>query len=211
MVKNKFAYGIIAIFVLILGGCVSVSNSPNARFYALHAIDNQASSQLEAKGLVIGVGPVKIPEYLNRPQIVNVNKDRTLSFSEFNRWAEAIDFALERIINENLAGTLNGATIEMFPWDRAVPVKYQVIANVIRLENEFNERLIFVVQWSIIDLEKKNAIVTKRSEFIQPINPHNYSGLANVLSEAGALLSSEIAQQINSIQINLQNDKVVPK
>lgn len=211
MVKNKFAYGMFLIFVLVLGGCVSVSSSPSARFYTLGAIVDQANSKLETKGLIIGVGPVKIPEYLNRPQIVTVNKDKTLSFSEFNRWAEPLDFALERILNEDLSVMLRGATVEMFPWDLAVPVKYQVIANAIRLDNEFNEKLIFVVQWSIIDLEKKHAIFTKRSEFIQPINPHNYYGLADALSKSVALLSKEIAQQSNSMLGKLPNNEVVPK
>ena len=209
MVKNKLTLGLIAVFVIILGGCVSVPNSPNPRFYSLRAMDSQEISKFDTKELVVAIGPVKIPEYLNRPQIATMNKDETLSFSEFNRWAEPLDFALERIINENLSNILDGAIIETFPWDLAVPVKYQVIASVIRLDNEFNEKLIFVVQWSIIDLEKKHAIFTKRSEFIQPINPQNSYGLAGALSESGALLSEEIVQQFNSMQVNSQSNKSV--
>jgi len=211
MVKNKLTYGIFVIFILILSGCVPIANSPNARFYNLCAVGKQANIKLDAKDFIIGVGPVKIPEYLNRPQMVTVNKDKTITFAEFNRWAEPLDFALERIINEDLAIMLDGATIETFPWERTVTVKYQVIANVIRLENEFNEQLIFVVQWSIVDLEKKSAIFTKRSEFTQVINPHDFHGLADALSKSGALLSNEIAQQFNSMRINLQKDKVVSK
>ncbi|MFA6281324.1 MAG: PqiC family protein [Candidatus Omnitrophota bacterium] len=211
MMKNKLKFVLSAIFIFILSGCVPISSSPNARFYNLYAVGDNVNSKFEAKDLIIGIGPVKIPEYLNRPQMVITNKDKTVTFAQFNRWAEPLDSALERVINEDLLTRLDGATIETFPWNRTVQVKYQVIADVVRLENEFNEKLIFVVQWSIIDLEKKSAVFTKRSEFNQEINPHDYHGLASALSKSGALLSQEIAQQFNAIRVNSQSDKGVSK
>lgn len=187
--------------VLALGGCVSVLSSPNPRFYTLSALsEKQLSEEFDIpSGTIIGIGPVKIPEYLNRPQIVTVNKDKTLSFAEFERWAEPLDFAMARLINEDLTLIFPSATLVIFPWDVVITVKYQVIADVIRLENELDKDLFLVAQWSIIDLEKKQAVFTKRSQFRQPIAPHNYYGLTEALSNACAALSSEVAQGLVSL------------
>ncbi|MCK9574211.1 MAG: PqiC family protein [Candidatus Omnitrophica bacterium] len=198
---NWFRFIICVVFVLFLNGCMSVSNSPNPRFYAPYTPDKEKPNQ-EFKisdNTIIGIGPVRIPEYLNRPQIVTNNKDKTIVFDEFNRWAESLDFAFARLINKDLTLMLKGASFQMFPWDLAVAVKYQVIADVIQLENNLNKDLVFITQWSIIDLEKKHAVFTKRSEFRQDIYPHNYYGLTEALSEVIMSLSAEIAQELVSV------------
>jgi len=197
-----------AISVLFLSGCVSVSNSPNPKFYTLYTPDNEKNGQEfnVPDDTIIGVGPVRIPEYLNRPQIMINNKDKTIFFDEFNRWAESLDFALARLINKDLTLMLKDASFQMFPWDLAVPVKYQVIADVIQLENNFNRDVVFVTQWSIINLEKKRAVFTKRSEFHQDISPHNYYGLTEALSEVIMSLSAEIAQELASLTKPSQAD-----
>jgi len=211
MRENKFKcyYFIICmVFVLFSEGCVSVSNSPNPRFYTLYAPDKEKPSQEFniPENTIIGIGPLRIPEYLNRPQIVTNNKDKTISFDEFNRWAESLDFSLARLINNNLALMLKNASFQIFPWDMALSVKYQVIADVIQLENNRNQDLLFAVQWSIIDLEKRRAVFTKRSEFRKDISPQNYYGLTEALSEATMSLSKEIAQELVSLAKSSQQN-----
>lgn len=189
------------ILVLFLGGCVSVSNSPQSRFYTLQSVDkDQIIRKFDiAPHTVIGVGPVKIPEYLNRPQIVTRDKNKMLIFAQFDRWGESLDAALQRLINENLTVMLPGATIEMFPWNILIPVRYRLVADVIQLESEPDKDLFFAVQWTVIDLDKKNTVFTRRSEFHQPISPHNYAGLAEALSVACASLSSQMAEALAQV------------
>jgi uncharacterized lipoprotein YmbA len=73
---------------LALIGCMSVPNSPTPRFYMLQAVnENQVSKKTNiASDVVIGVGPVKIPEYQDRPQIVTQDKEEMLKFAQFDRW-----------------------------------------------------------------------------------------------------------------------------
>ncbi|MDD4183719.1 MAG: PqiC family protein [Candidatus Omnitrophica bacterium] len=198
---NRYCFIACVVFILFLNGCMSVSNSPNPRFYTLYASDKEKNSQefnIPAN-TIIGIGPVRIPEYLNRPQIVTNNKDKTIFFDEFNRWAESLDFALARLINNDLTLIIPKTSLQMFPWDLTIAVKYQVIVDVVQLENNLNHDLLFVTQWSIIDLEKKRAVFTKRSEFRHDIYPHNYYGLTEALSAATMSLSKEVAQGLVSV------------
>jgi len=204
MKQANFLYGKVmacALLALIAGGCVSVPDSPNPKFYMLRAIDEGQVTQkfTVAANMIIGIGPVKIPEYLNRPQIVTRDKNNMLIFAQFDRWGESLDIGLGRLIRENLIVMLPGATLEMFPWGLDVPVKYQVFIDVVQLESELDKDMLFTVQWSIFDIDKKKMVIIKRSEFRPPVNPQNYSGLVKTLSAACVSLSSEIAEAVGSL------------
>jgi len=189
------------ILVLALGGCIAMSNSPTPRFYALQAIDESYAGEKFniPSSVIIGIGPVKVPEYQNRPQIVTQDTNNLITFAQFDRWGETLDLALPRLISANLSVILPGATLATSPWNLDIPVKYQVIMDVVRLESRLDKDLSFSVQWSIIDLENKKMVLTKKSEFSKPIEPHNYSGLAKTLSMECASLSGEIARTLSSL------------
>ena len=196
---NMGVVGLIIALAFVLGGCIAMSNSPTPRFYALQAMDeNYAGEKFNIpSSVIIGIGPVKVPEYQNRPQIVTQDANNMVTFAQFDRWGEPLDFALLRLISENLSAILPGATLVTSPWHLDIPVKYQVIMDVVRLESRLDKNLSFSVQWSVIDLENKKMMFTKRSEFSNPIEPHDYSGLAKALSLECASLSGEIAKSLS--------------
>lgn len=201
MKKNGINYCALIInvcLVLVLSGCISVQNSPTPRFYLLNsAEDSQLSKKVDITAdLFIGIGPVKIPEYLDRPQMVTKDKERILKFAQFDRWGEPLDLGLTRQIRENLTVILSGAKLVLYPWNLTIPVKYQVVVEIVQLDSQLDQDLYLVAQWLVIDAQNSKTVIMKRSEFRQPIIPQNYSGLAQTLSNACASLSSEIAEAL---------------
>ena len=205
MKKNGINYNTVisgAFLVLVLSGCLSVQNSPTPRFYVLNAQDeNQVSKKVNiASEVFIGVGPVKIPEYLDRPQMVTQGKEKMLKFAQFDRWGESLDLGLTRLIRENLTVMLPGAKFTLYPWNLTIPVKYQVAVEIVQLDSKLDQDLFLVAQWLIIDAQNSKTMVMKRSEFRQPIIPQNYSGLVKTLSMACAALSGEIAETLAKLE-----------
>ena len=200
-VKYFMRAGIISLS-LILIGCVSIPNSPTPRFYALSTVDgkNEIKKINTVSDLIIGVGPVKIPEYQDRPQIVTITKEKTLQFAQFDRWGESLDVGVVRLIREDLTAMLPKAKLILYPWNPLIPVKYQVTVEVVQLDSELNGDMFFVVQWMIIDLPNSKTVMIKRSEFRQPIIPQNYAGMAQTLSTACASLSGQIAEAFEKLQ-----------
>ncbi len=71
--KIGFKSWVLVIFLAIItAGCAT---SPPARFYTLNGIDKpeHAPPTTTGKEETIGVGPVSIPAYLDRPQIVTLS------------------------------------------------------------------------------------------------------------------------------------------
>jgi uncharacterized lipoprotein YmbA len=193
-----------AVFVLALSGCISVPNSPSPRFYMLQSVnENEVSKKVNiTPDVLIGIGPVKIPEYQDRPQIVTLGKDNMLEFAQFDRWGESLDLGLTRLIGEDLTAMLPGAKVTLYPWNSAIAVKYQVVVEIIRFDNRLDKDMFLVAQWQIIDAQNAKTVDIKRSEFRQPIMPQNYSGLAKTLSAACASLSGEIAEALAKLEIH---------
>jgi uncharacterized lipoprotein YmbA len=199
-INFKYILGVVGL-TLAVGGCLSIPNSPTPRFYALSAVDeNQVGKKIDLPSdAMIGIGPVKIPEYQNRPQMVTLNKEKMLQFAQFDRWGESLDLGVARLVRENLTAMLPKAKLTLYPWNPSIAVKYQVTIEVIQLESELDRDMFFVVQWTIIDVQNSKAVMIKRSEFRQPIIPQNYSGLAQTLSKACASLSSQIADALGKL------------
>ena len=190
---------VLMIFVLGLSGCLSIPTSRTPQFYTLSAAGDPASQKLKiASDVIIGVGPIKIPNYLDRPQIVTRDKNKMLQFAQFDRWGEALDTGLARLIREDLTVMLPQAKLTLYPWNPSIAVKYQVVVEIVQLDSELDQNMDLVVQWTIIDVQNSKALVIKRSEFHQPIIPQNYLGLTQMLSTACASLSSQIAEALAS-------------
>ncbi|MFA5117420.1 MAG: PqiC family protein [Candidatus Omnitrophota bacterium] len=191
----------VACVVLVLSGCISVQKSPAPRFYLLSAVnENKVSKKINiASDVFIGVGPVKIPEYLDRPQMVTQSKEKMITFAQFDRWGESLDLGVARLIREYLTVMLPDAKFSLYPWNSSVPVKYQVVVEIVELDSEFDEGMFFAAQWLVIDTENSKTLIMKRAEFRQPIIPQDYSGLAKTLSAVCASLSSQISEELATL------------
>jgi len=196
--STSLSCAVIILFSFAFGGCLSISNSPVPKFYTLRLIDNVGENKKFdiASKVIIGIGPVDIPEYQNRPQMVTQDKDGMLKFAQFQRWGEPLDSGLARLILENLTLMLPSAEFQVFPCNFAIPLDYQVIVSVIQLDSQLEKEVSLVTQWTIVDAKTKKMLLTKRSQIHQAINPHTYSGLAQALSRATTLLSNEIAENL---------------
>jgi uncharacterized lipoprotein YmbA len=64
----------------------------------------------------IGLGPITIPRYLDRLQIVERLSDNELAVSEVDRWAEPLAGNIARTLEANLAALLPGSSYTAFPW-----------------------------------------------------------------------------------------------
>jgi uncharacterized lipoprotein YmbA len=145
---------------------------------------------------LVGIGPITVPEYYNRPQIVTTNNDDTIGFAEFDRWAEPLHMAMTRIIAQDFSLILPNIHTQIFPWNSALPVRYQVIIEVTQLNCRLNGEARLSAQWSILDAREKKMLLTKRSEYHKAVGNGTYAGLAQAISAICESLSRDIAHAL---------------
>lgn len=188
----------IAAWAIILVG-PSGCGSPNTRFYALNplppgAIQNNPSAQ---RGPGIGVGPVYLPERLDRPEIVTSVGENTLHLAEFDQWAAPLRDSFPRILAENLSILIPTDRVAIFPWTSEEQVEYEIRVEVSRFEGSLGGNCSLVARWSIFGRADKQMI-TGRSNHTEPAGD-NYATLVAAHNRLVAALSRDIATALKAV------------
>jgi uncharacterized lipoprotein YmbA len=146
--------------------------------------------------IAVGVGPIKIADYLNRSDIVTRNTGNTVKFAEFEQWAGSFEDNFTRALAENLGLLLRSEQIYAYPSPQTVQVNYQIILELIRFDGNLGGEARLIARWSVSGEDSKKPIAVKRSSIQEPTGGNGYEALVAAESRALARLSQEIAQVI---------------
>ena len=115
MIATLCRGGVLAGIAVLLSAC---STTPPSTHYMLTAaVEEIPATQSPA----IGVGPIEIPEYLNRNTVVYRGPDNELVIDRETRWAEPLEDGIGRVVSLNLAGLLDTGNLRNFPWNPKRP------------------------------------------------------------------------------------------
>lgn len=193
-------------FVLVTGllfalGCTATTEK--ARFYKLNSLTSPESTA-HTKGAVgsvaIGIGPIKFPDHLDRPEIVTRTSGNALQLAEFDRWAGSLEKDFSRILAENLSILLSTDYVFMFPFTQAAPIDYKVAVEVVRFDGELGKSATLIARWSILEGgEQKELKSVRRSSITEPADSKSYETMVAALSRTVEDLSREIAETIKTL------------
>jgi len=186
----------IVTLLMHLAGC---AGSAPSRFYVLSPLAGSKAESQALKGevcITIGIGPVELPAYLDRPQIVTRVSENELNLAEFDKWAEPLKDNFSRVLTENLSTLLCADAISIFPWKGPTPIDYQVEVTVIRMDGNVGGDASLVARWAIFRENDRKMLLTRQSSFSEPVSSQNYKALVSAQSRTIADLSREIAEAI---------------
>ncbi len=186
---------ILIILVMTLSGC---SRSPNPRFYTLSALPDQfaAARASQWQNAVVGIGPIRMADYLDQSQIVTRTGDNQLVKDEFNRWGGPFKNNFTNVLADNIGSLLPTQQIHLFPWRQAVPIDFQVAVDVVRCDGRLGEAAVLETRWSLFQGPEKKLITTRRASITEPVTGPDYADLVAAQSRAVGRLSQEIVQAI---------------
>lgn len=82
----------------LLALCAACGTTSPSRFFALSALESDGTGGNAA----VVVDPVQVADYLKRPQLVRRQSAVELEVDEYSRWAEPLDLALTRVLDQDL-------------------------------------------------------------------------------------------------------------
>ena len=186
---------VLPLAVIILGGCV---RSPEPKFYTLTPVQDQFIGRRSnpAQNAVIGIGPVKLADYLDKSQIVTRTSAEQLVKSEFNRWAGSFKDNFINVLADDLGFLLSDQQIYLYPFRPSMPIDYQITVDVIRYDGRLGDAAYLEARWSILQGQEKKLFKMNRSSIREPVTGPDYGDLVAAQSRAVAKLSREIAAAI---------------
>jgi uncharacterized protein len=194
---------IILLVCLIPAGCISLSPQPDpSRFFALASLpqikERMARNSPGTDALTLGIGPVKIPGYLDRQQLVTRVSQNRFAVAENDRWAEPLDENFSRVLSQNLSILLQTDRIVAYPWERSQQPAYQVQVEVLRFEPNAEQLVELSARWIIVDGAKK-TISSRESYLTHPARDKSTEASVAAMSDVVGGLSKEIAADIRAL------------
>jgi uncharacterized lipoprotein YmbA len=184
------------LIMLVITGC---GTSPKPDFYHL---EQAASTQLTGleRGIAIGIGPVNMAPYLDRPQIVTREGNHKLKLSEFNRWSEPLKSSVSRVIAVKLSNLLETNRVFLLPRrEKSIPLDYRVSIDVARFDGQLGGSAYLTARWSLYDKDQQ-VLLTKVSIITEASEGKSFEHLVAAENLALQIFSHEIAEAIKTDQ-----------
>jgi uncharacterized lipoprotein YmbA len=176
---------------LTLAACFGPRADPSTFFLLSPVPPPAVEAPVQAS---IGLGPIILPAYLDRLQLVTRLSDNQVEVSEVERWAEPLLESVERALQENLAALLPGSTFVRFPWYARDAPDYAVSIEVRRFEGDGVGTVVLDATWTLTRGDQRVGGRTARIEETGG-GPTRADQVA-VLSRVLAQLSAEIARGV---------------
>lgn len=181
-----------AVLFGVLSGC---GTSPSPRLYVIEPMTMTGSANTVAS-LTIAVGPITLPEYLNRKEILTHDEPYRVSAAEFDRWAEPLDQGITAALAENLSILVPTDHVVTYPLDAAHPVDYTVQVRVISFRVEPSGEVELKASWVIRDTGSAPATRGK-ARYSEQRHGGDVVDTVAAMSRAIEQLSRDIAEAIN--------------
>ena len=194
----------LACCLLSLAGCLG-GPSPPSRFFTLTPLRTGSGITATAPEKLLVVGPVTIPDYLDRPQIITRSGANELVIAEFNRWGGSLSSDISRALIGDLSARLESSGYTVLPWQAAPPAGiqtvYRVPVDIARFEGVPGKEVVLNATWRLLLKQKLNdqSLLAKEITILEPTGGESIeelvAAMGRALQKLGAALSDSIAAQ----------------
>ncbi len=200
--------GVLALVaVLIFSGCSMLSpKQEHTRFILLapttpggsNSAPSPASPNLMS--LAIGLGPVQLPQYLDRPELVIRTSPNGLQLSETNRWAEPLADDFRHVLATDLTNLLGITNIVQYPWNPGTRLNYIVRVEVQRFEADTSNNVRLIAHWDLKPSQSDQVLASREAQISYPLSSLAGDTIAAALSKAVAELAAQISSAIGQAE-----------
>lgn len=172
------------LLALLLASCAEPKS-----FYVLNA-EGPAPS---GGGMGVGVGPVSLAGYLDRPNLVFQESGNRMSVSENHRWAGDLEENIARVTASNLGRKLGTGNVRVYPWGSDGELRYQVSLDIRQLHATADGDAVIDAAWRVYSLPDRRMISSKSWSGTEDLKNDGFEGMAEAESRLLGRLADEIA------------------
>lgn len=184
---------------LALAGCLGTSRP--SRFYTLEPLQVGDGPRSTATDATLAVGPVEIPDYVDRPQIVTRSGTNELVIAEFDRWGGSLEEQISGSLVATLRERLAPQQITVVPRKSAVlssGTPYRVTVSISRFDGVPGQSVVLQASWELCTQSggKEESLGVKEASVTEQINGPGYDVLVAAMQRALVRLAQQMADGI---------------
>ncbi|AGW89067.1 hypothetical protein N234_03420 [Ralstonia pickettii DTP0602] len=192
----------VALVAAAVAGCAS----PEPRYYTLAqgpaavATLPPATPAASTNTLWLEVAPVRVPERLNRPQLVvrdGAGGEASLRLLDLARWSSPLPDELRDALSQRLQATLGAVDTYQQGLSDVQPL-YRITTEVLRLDADVGQRAGATINWTVRRLPD-GKVVSGRTQAELPA-PGAVDGVVAAYREIVASTAADIAAGVQSLR-----------
>lgn len=184
------------LMITTLIGCGSSSKETYHTLSAAAAMHGLSPAE-GAPAYSVALGPITLPEVVDRPQLVLRVGPNEVTFVELHRWAGSLKSEISRILADNLAAYLNVRQVAAYPQSAGDNADYRVLVDIQRFDSTLGESVTIDALWTI-KRQSDGVGRTGRTTASEP-SGGSYDAVVAGHSRALATVSRDIAEAIRSL------------
>ena len=192
MPARRAALVIVVGTAALAAGC---GTTPDSVFYTLRGAD---PAPVASSSSSIIVGPVTLPDAVDRPQLVVSTGGNRVEIAEFHRWAEPLKSEIPRVIASHLARQLGTSSVGIFSDVSISDPDYRVLIDVQRFELRRGEDTVVEALWTV--RARSGAMRTGQARAQERVTDSSYESMVAAQARALAALSKTVGDAIQSFQ-----------
>ena len=150
------------------------------------------------RDLTLGVGPVTVPPYLDRPQLVTRTSRAKLVLADLDQWAGPLSDTIARALAENLSLLIPTERVVLHPWSRTIDPDYQVTVEVLQFDRGPGNQVVLVARWSLLDRDGKE-LVLRTARLSQAAGGADYEAMVTAMGRTLEVLAQDMATTLRSL------------
>lgn len=182
--------------ISLLAACASAPE----RFYTLSPMPAFPTAPNARYSLA--VGPVKIPEIVDRPQFVIRQGENRVDIVEQHRWAQPLRAEIVSALADDLRRQLPQARVFLYNDNGMQKPDCRIMLDIERFEGTPGQAVSVQGAWSLRCASPDSAQISRTGHaFVQePVHGSSYDELAAAYSRALSALAVQIAQTVSSLK-----------
>jgi uncharacterized lipoprotein YmbA len=190
-----------ALLSVLLGtlGCGALlPKSAKTDFFLLTVPEPPARAAPAAASPSVVLGPVALPEYLDRPELVTRLASNQVRVEDLELWAEPLRDSVPRAVQQNLATVLGRDRVQHLPWTGTSPPDLVVSVEVSRFEKTAGGNVELSARWMICDGRGEKCL-RRGTSLSYVISGKTTQAAVASMSQALTALSREIAGEVQRL------------
>ncbi len=202
--KTALLLALLGCGLCLLSGCVNLGEGTTeaTRLYVLAPMTSTGTTAASrADGdFTLGIGPLSMPAYLKRPQIVTRVADNEMQIAAFANWVEPLDSNIQWVLAENLSRLLGTDAVHLHPWRRALLPTYRLLVEVIRFDASTTGDAVLSVRWELLDARGKPVAPKQKGVYRQAVVQSDIPEVVTAMSMVLADFSREVAEFVEKLR-----------
>jgi uncharacterized lipoprotein YmbA len=189
----------VLLIAVLMTSCL---RSNPSHFFTLEPVINGESkaNKMEKRNVhatILGIGPIRLPGYMNRPQIVTRLNNNEVHISEFNRWASPVANRIPTVLQNNLAALLPAMEVTEYSLHQHLEFTFQAIIDIVEFIGQPNGDVVLKARWIFVD--KSQGGTESRlyaGSYTRKAKDKTHNSVVSAMTELLGDLSKDIAKTV---------------